>query len=99
MRVGRASLRPLLHGKIGARARSPRLCRLAVAAAVATNAAPAGDQYLPSSQRLYDKGCVRFESAYVGNDNRFVDVWLYAPTAPRLLPTNQLFPPAGAFHP
>jgi hypothetical protein len=65
----------------------------------ATNATPVAEHYLPSSQQLYDKGCVRFEFAYVGNDNRFIDVWLYARDAPRLLPTNRLFPSAGAFKP
>jgi hypothetical protein len=61
-----------------------------------TNAAPVGQSYLPSSQRLYDKGCVRFRSAYVVNGDRFVDVWLNARGAPRL-PTHQQFPPASAF--
>lgn len=63
-----------------------------------TNAAPSGEGYLPASRRLYDRGCVRFEFAYVANNNRFVDVWFYARGAPRL-PAHRPFPAASAFRP
>jgi len=62
----------------------------------ATVAAQGG--FLPASQRLYDKGCVRFNTAIPGNNNRFVDVLLNARHAPKL-PADTFYPPAGAFHP
>lgn len=62
----------------------------------ATVAAQGGFQ--PRSQRLYDKGCVRFSLAIPGNDNRFVDVLLNARDAPQL-PTSVDYPPASSFHP
>ncbi|MEO6858524.1 MAG: hypothetical protein ABI323_08060 [Solirubrobacteraceae bacterium] len=64
----------------------------------ATNAAPYGGGYEPASQKLYDRGCVRFDSALPGNNDRFVDVSLYARSAPPL-PPNQVYPPASAFGP
>jgi hypothetical protein len=82
-----ASVRALITGAFVVASLYPRF---------ATNAAPAGGRFEPSSQKLYDKGCVRFEFAYVGNDNQFVDVLLYARGASRL-PAHQLFPPADAF--
>lgn len=57
-----------------------------------------GGTYEPRSQRLYDHGCVRFESAIPGNDDRFVDVLLNARHAVRL-PAGQFYPPASAFRP
>jgi hypothetical protein len=57
-----------------------------------------GSTYEPRSQRLYDQGCVRFESAIPGNNNRFVDVLLNARNAVRL-PAGQFYPPANSFHP
>jgi hypothetical protein len=55
-----------------------------------------GATYQPRSQRLYDRGCVRFQSAIPGNNNRFVDVLLNARNAPRLT-AGQFYPPASAF--
>jgi hypothetical protein len=63
-----------------------------------TAASPLGVRYEPHSQRLYDRGCVRFEAAYPGNDGRYVDVWLFARGAPPL-PRDQLHPQADAFSP
>ena len=57
-----------------------------------------GSTYEPRSQRLYDQGCVRFDSAIPGNNDRFVDVLLNARNALRL-PAGQFYPPASAFHP
>jgi hypothetical protein len=57
-----------------------------------------GSTYAPRSQRLYDQGCVRFDSAIPGNDNRFVDVLLNARNAVRL-PAGQFYPAASSFHP
>ena len=52
-----------------------------------------GVSYQPRSQRLYDQGCVRFESAIPGNNNHFVDVLLNAAARsaapPASLPTEQ----------
>ncbi len=64
----------------------------------ATVAAPAGLQFGPHSQPLYDAGCVRFEFAVPGDSERSVDVLLYARGAPRL-PQSQLYPPARDFRP
>jgi hypothetical protein len=44
------------------------------------------------------QGCVRFNSAIPGNNNRFVDVLLNAHNAAPL-PAGQFYPPASAFHP
>ena len=57
-----------------------------------------GGTYLRSSERLYDQGCVRFNSAIPGNNNRFIDVLLNARNAAKL-PARQFYPPARAFHP
>lgn len=57
-----------------------------------------GSTYEPRSQRLYDQGCVRFDSAIPGNNDRFIDVLLNARNALRL-PAGQVYPPARAFHP
>ena len=57
-----------------------------------------GGTYEPRSQRLYNQGCVRFETTIPGNNNRFVDVLLNARNAVRL-PARHFFPPASAFHP
>jgi hypothetical protein len=82
-----ASVRALVRHAFAASPLRPRF---------ATMAAPAGVRYEPHSQRLYDEGCVRFEFAFPANDQRFVDVGLYARGAPPL-PVDQLYPKAGAF--
>jgi hypothetical protein len=63
-----------------------------------TAAFPPGVKYEPHSQLLYDNGCVRFEVANPGNDERYVDVWLFARGAPPL-PAHLLHPQANAFRP
>jgi len=55
-----------------------------------------GTHYEPASERLYLAGCVRFNSAWTGNDNRFADVELVAKGAPQL-PAGQFFPPGKDF--
>jgi hypothetical protein len=57
-----------------------------------------GGTYEPRSQRLYEQGCVRFDSAIPSNNDRFVDVLLNARASARL-PARQVYPPASAFHP
>ena len=57
-----------------------------------------GSTYEPQSQHLYDQGCVRFDTAIPGNDNRFVDVLLNARKAAKL-PVGQVYPAASSFHP
>lgn len=57
-----------------------------------------GGHYETQSQRLYDQGCVRFDSAIPGSNERFVDVLLNARDAARL-PARQFYPPARAFKP
>ena len=57
-----------------------------------------GALYEPRSQRLYNHGCVRFETSIPGNNNRFIDVLLNARDAPKLQ-ARQVFPPANSFHP
>ncbi len=57
-----------------------------------------GGHYEPRSQRLYEQGCVRFNSAIPGNNEHFVDVLLNARNAAPL-PAGQFYPPAGAFQP
>jgi hypothetical protein len=52
----------------------------------ATTAQPAGEHYQSPSEALYDRGCVRFELAYPGDNNHFVDIWLYARGARALSP-------------
>jgi hypothetical protein len=64
----------------------------------ATTSAPADLRFAAHSQRLYDDGCVRFEYAFPGNDDRHIDVGLYAREAPAL-PADHLYPPAQAFGP
>jgi hypothetical protein len=64
----------------------------------ATANASQGGTYEPRSQRLYMQGCVRFNSAIPGNNNRFVDVLLNAHNAGPP-PAGQFYPPASAFHP
>jgi hypothetical protein len=64
----------------------------------ATNAVPRGGGFLPASEKLFKEGCVRFETAYVGDNNRFVDVSLEQRAAPSLQ-AGELFPPASAFRP
>jgi hypothetical protein len=59
---------------------------------------PAGVRFEPRSQRLYDQGCVRTEFEIPSNNERYVDVWLWARDAPPL-PAHYLYPPAGAFRP
>jgi hypothetical protein len=55
-----------------------------------------GSTYEPRSQRLYERGCVRFDDAIPGDNNRFVDVILNARSA-AALPAGQFYPPASAF--
>lgn len=55
-----------------------------------------GGHYEPASERLYLAGCVRFDSAWTGDDNTFADVELLAKGAPQL-PTGQAFPPSKDF--
>jgi hypothetical protein len=64
----------------------------------ATNAVEKGTRYEPASERLYERGCVRFNSAYPGNDNRYVDVLLLARNA-HPLHSDQFYPAARAFKP
>jgi len=62
----------------------------------ATNAVPKGDSFLPASERLYKRGCVRFAWAYPAINLRFVDIALEARGAPPL-PPRLGHPPASAF--
>lgn len=62
----------------------------------ATVARERGTHYEPASDRLYLAGCVRFSTAWTGNNNKFVDVELVAKGAPRL-PPGQFFPPGKDF--
>jgi hypothetical protein len=55
-----------------------------------------GAHYEPASERLYLAGCVRFDTAWTGNNNTFADVELLAKGAPQL-PPGQFFPPAKDF--
>ena len=64
----------------------------------ATVAAPKGVQFEPHSQALYEAGCVRFEFAVPADNERSIDVVLYARGAPQLSP-RRLYPPADAFRP
>lgn len=64
----------------------------------ATVARQQGTHYEPSSERLYNDGCVRFETGITGNNNRFIDILLEARGAPEP-PAGHLFPPANSFHP
>jgi hypothetical protein len=54
--------------------------------------------YEPGPERLYNEGCVRFETGITGNNNRFIDILLEARGAPPL-PAGQVFPAARSFHP
>lgn len=83
------SVRALVRGAFSKTPLRPRF---------ATVARQPGTQFEPASERLYDEGCVRFETAITGNDNRFVDVLLEARGAPTL-PSGRFFPPARAFRP
>jgi hypothetical protein len=71
---------------------------LGLQARFATNAVEKGTRYEPASERLYERGCVRFNSAYPGNDNRYVDVVLLARNA-QPLHSGQFYPAASAFRP
>ena len=64
----------------------------------ATTARPKhGGVYEPASERLYQRGCVRFDEAVPTNDNRHVDVLLYAKGA---APGNEVrMPAADAYRP
>jgi hypothetical protein len=64
----------------------------------ATVAPPAGVQFGPDSQRLFGTGCVGFAFAVPADNERTVDVLLYARGAPRL-PKSHLYPPANDFRP
>ncbi len=64
----------------------------------ATVARQQGTHYEPNSERLYNDGCVRFETGIPGDNNRFIDILLEARGAPEL-PAGKVFPPAGSFHP
>lgn len=64
----------------------------------ATASVQKGLRYEPASERLYQRGCVRFNSAYPSNDNRYADVLLLARNAPPL-PTGRFYPPETAFKP
>jgi hypothetical protein len=85
-----ASIRPFARHAFAATPLIPRF---------ATVAGQAGVGYgPPSTQRLYDQGCVFAVLAVPGNDNRFIDILLIARNAPRL-PAGQVYPPASSFHP
>jgi hypothetical protein len=84
-----ASVRALVRHAFAATALRPRF---------ATVKAPAGEQFGPHSQPLYNAGCVRFGFAIPADNERSVDVLLYARNAPRL-PPSRLYPPAGDFRP
>jgi hypothetical protein len=84
-----ASVRPLVR-----RAFAP----LGMQVRFATAANQKGTQYERASQRLYERGCVRFNTAYPGNNNHYADVLLIAKNAPQL-PARQFYPPASAFTP
>jgi hypothetical protein len=64
----------------------------------ATVARQPGTHYAPASERLYNDGCVRFETGITGNNNRFIDILFEARGAPAL-PAGELFPTASSFHP
>ena len=64
----------------------------------ATVARQQGTHYEPGSERLYNEGCVMFETGITGNNNRFIDILLEARGAPAL-PAPEVFPPASSFHP
>ena len=51
-----------------------------------------------ASDKLYQRGCVSFEFAFVGDNNQFVDIWLNARTA-QPLPAKQTYPAAVQFRP
>jgi hypothetical protein len=57
-----------------------------------------GAQYEPSSQRLYNAGCVRFDNAIPANDNRHIDIVLVARTGTPL-PGHWLYPKPSQFRP
>lgn len=62
----------------------------------ATTASPDGLGFVAASQKLYDRGCVRFNSAYSADNGRYIDIWLVARHAPQL-PAKRLFPRPTAF--
>jgi hypothetical protein len=65
----------------------------------ATVAGPAGVQFGPAqAEQLYQAGCVRFALAVPGNNERYIDVLLYARGALRL-PQGGFYPPAKDFRP
>lgn len=72
--------------------------RSSLSSRFATNATPLGEGFEPHSQKLYEQGCVRFEAAYLADNERYVDISLVARGAPSL-PAKQLFPPASEFRP
>jgi hypothetical protein len=57
-----------------------------------------GAQYQPSSQRLYNAGCVRFDTAIPADNNRYADVVLVAHTGTSL-PGHWLYPKPSKFQP
>lgn len=83
------SVRVLVRHAFAATALRPRF---------ATVAPPAGVQFGPDSQRLFDTGCVGFAFAVPADNERFVDILLYARGAPRLS-HGRLYPPAADFRP
>jgi hypothetical protein len=83
------SVRALVRHTLAATTLRPRF---------ATVAAPAGEQFEPHSQQLYDAGCVRFAFAIPADNDRTIDVLLYARGAQRLS-QRRLYPPAEDFRP
>jgi hypothetical protein len=57
-----------------------------------------GSQYKPSSQRLYNAGCVRVSDAIPANNNRYLDIVLIARNGTPL-PRHWLYPKPGQFQP
>jgi hypothetical protein len=83
------SVRVLVRHAFAATALRPRF---------ATVAPPAGVQFGPDSQRLFDSGCVGFGFAVPADNQRAADVLLYARGAERLS-HGKLYPPANDFRP
>jgi hypothetical protein len=71
---------------------------LHLTARYATTRQTPGTSYEPASQRLYARGCVRFNFAFPSNDDAWVDVWLVAKSGAPLANARP-FPPAGQFKP
>jgi hypothetical protein len=71
---------------------------LGLQARFATRGEQKGSRFEPASERLYKNGCLRYDSEYPGNNNRYVDILLLSIHAPQLR-SGEFYPPASAFKP